>query len=123
MAHAPHKVHTVFVNNAGAFMPEGADKKVLRAEVFNVTENGKIILTLSDYYADEYYVSMGPNTESMLSFVSLLTADKRFCELKAHVVNKKDGASFSKPIVKIVNKTFRSEYNEPATTGAELRRR
>lgn len=106
MSHAPHRVHTIHVDDDGAFVPEGVNKKVLRAEEFYVNSNGRIILTLSDYYADEYTINMGPESESMLALVRGLTSEKRYCEIKSYVVHKKDKTSFHKPIVKAVNKTF-----------------
>lgn len=105
MSHAPHRTHVVFIND-GAFVPKDVDKKVLRAEEFKVSEgSNKIMLTLSDYYADEYTVNMGPATDSMLAFVRHLTTEKRYCMIKSYMV-KKEGGNFHKPVVKAVEKRF-----------------
>lgn len=106
MSHAPHRTHTIHIDNNGVFVPCDVDKKVLRAEEYYVNSNGRIILTLSDYYADEYTINMGPESESMSALVRHLTSEHRFCEIKSYVVHKKDKTSFHKPIVKAVNKPF-----------------
>lgn len=102
MTRAPHKVHTVFVAD-GKFVPAGVENKVLRAEDFVVGENRKITLTLSDFYADEYNVAMGPDAPHMVAFCQRITADKSFCRIKARAVVRKDGTNFSMPVVHVVN--------------------
>ena len=98
MSHAPHRIHTVFINDHG-FIPAKVDEKTLRAESYTVDTNRKIFLTLSDYYADEYIVNMGPDTPQMLKFVQGLVADHTYCVIKAHTFTRKEGGSFRKPVV------------------------
>ena len=98
--HAPHRVHTVFINDNG-FVPAHVDEQPLRAEVYMVDQNRKIFLTLSDFYADEYIVNMGPDTPQMLKFVQGLVADRVYCTIKAHLVTRKEGGSFRKPVVSV----------------------
>lgn len=99
MSHAPHKVHSVFIDDEFQFVPVGVDKIQLRAETFRVTEHDKLILTLSDYYADEYNINMGPATPAMTGFVEMLVHNHRFCKIKAHKVTNPGGKTFFKPVV------------------------
>lgn len=99
MSHAPHKVHSVFIDDDFKFVPDGVDKIRLRAETFKVSDRDKIYLTLSDYYADEYVVNMGPVSPSMMGFVEMLTQNKRFCMVKAHQMSNSTGKKFCKPVI------------------------
>lgn len=101
LAHAPHRVNSVYIDNVGKFFPEGVETKVLRAEDYFENDKGKLILTLSDYFADEYTVNMGPATTQMRAFIESLTSVKRYCRVVSHEVKCKTGASFFKPVVKV----------------------
>lgn len=103
MSRAPHRVNSVYINANGEFVPKGVELKRLRAEEYRVTERGKIYLTLSDYYADEYVVNMGDDNCTMRAFVDRLTCDKRFCIVKSHEFES-DGKTFFKPVVKALGK-------------------
>lgn len=110
MSRAPHRVNSVYINANGEFVPKGVELKRLRAEEYRVTERGKIYLTLSDYYADEYVVNMGNYNSAMRDFVERLTCDKRFCIVKSHEFES-DGKTFFKPVVKALGKQVnRFEY-------------
>lgn len=110
MSRAPHRVNSVYINANGEFSPKGVDLKRLRAEEYRVTERGKIYLTLSDYYADEYVVNMGNDNHTMRDFVDRLTRDKQFCVVKPHEFES-DGKTFFKPVVKALGKKVdRFEY-------------
>ena len=110
MSRAPHRVNSVYINANGEFAPKGVDLKRLRAEEYRVTERGKIYLTLSDYYADEYVVNMGNDNRAMRDFVDRLTRDKQFCVVKPHEFES-DGKTFFKPVVKALGKKVdRFEY-------------
>ncbi len=110
MRRAPHRVNSVYINSNGEFVPKGVELKRLRAEEYRVTERGKIYLTLSDYYADEYVVNMGNDNSSMRDFVERLTCDKRFCIVKSHEFET-NGQTFFKPVVKALGKQVnRFEY-------------
>lgn len=110
MSRASHRVGSVYINANGEFVPKGVELKRLRAEEFRVTERGKIYLTLSDYYADEYVVNMGNDNRTMRDFVNQLTRNKRFCIVKSREFES-DGKTFFKPIVKTLGKQVnRFEY-------------
>ena len=110
MSRAPHRVRSVYINAKGEFVPKDVNLKRLRAEEYRVTERGKIYLTLSDYYADEYVVNMGNDNRAMRDFVERLTRDKRFCIVKSHEFER-DGKTFFKPVVKMLGKQVnRFEY-------------
>jgi hypothetical protein len=110
-AHAPHKVNSVYIDATGKFFPVGVDTTILRAEECYENDKGKLILVLSDFYADEYHVNMGPSTTSMRAFVGSLTSVKRFCHVVSHTVNCKSGKSFFKPVVKAAPLTVTSFFN------------
>ena len=108
MSHAPHTTSRVLIDRDNEFLPAGIERKLLRAERFYTAGDGdrtRIFLTLSDYYADEYDVNMGPNTPESRKFVTGLVERSAFCRIKPCVIQKKDGTVFRKPIVSETNDT------------------
>lgn len=99
-ARAPHKTQPVFCDGP-KLVPEGIGEVELRAEEYT-ERNGRYVLTLSDYYADEYYVNMGrADNKKMKVFLDRATEEKTYCKLFAQMIVRKDGTQFYKPMVQI----------------------
>lgn len=100
---APHKTQPVYCKD-DVLVPVGVGEMELRAEEF-IIRNGRFVLTLSDYYADEYYINMGiadTRNSKMREFLERATEEKSYFRVEAHKIIRKDLSVFYKPMIRLI---------------------